>query len=573
MKDKYLRKHDPIVRKIFLSMLAPTILMNLTTAIGSMADAVIIGHYLDDASLSVVTFATPIYMLINTLAALFSVGGCIAMSIDSGKGDKEGANKAFSISTEFLLFTGILLILAGIFLMDPITRWLGAGKDVFDEVREYSRIILLSSPIFLLNIGFAFFVRNDGRPSHSMAGMFSSIVVDIILNVVFVGFMDMGVAGAAYSTVLGQLISTIVIATHFFTKKNTLRFKFAFDSTVLRIIKNGASAALHFVYQFISVLIINNILASLASTSGVVIYTVVFNLATVALSVFEGISQTIQPMVSTYYGEKSYKHIKETMRLAFIAVFVICGIVTVALELFPKVVPIAFGIDDASLINDAATAVRIFSASMIIMTLNVVMGYYLQATEQNFMATVMVSLRSFVLFLTATIILGKIFGLNGIWAAYAVSEVLSFGILFIMLLSKQAKLSKKGTRVDILLLQNDITESHKSIVFKGNSERFDEYKNAVSEFFSKEKSLGPAICKNAVTFLSALKENLPAGNKEGYITTEIIAKDGTVIIRDNLKHSNIKENIDSILEKSVGAEYSPVLGWNRLCLKDGDING
>ena len=71
MNDKYLYKHNPIVKRIFLSMLAPTILMNLTTAIGSVADTIIIGQYLDDLSLSVVTFATPIFMLINTFAALF----------------------------------------------------------------------------------------------------------------------------------------------------------------------------------------------------------------------------------------------------------------------------------------------------------------------------------------------------------------------------------------------------------------------------------------------------------------------------------------------------------------------
>lgn len=187
MGNAYCCRRNPIVKSIYMAMLGPTILMNLTTAIGSMADTVIIGHYLDDVSLSVVTFATPIYMIINMFAALFAVGGCIAMSIDSGKGAKETANKAFSVSMELLVITGLLLVLCGIFFIDPITRWLGAGDDVFELVRMYSRIVLIGGPVFVLNIGFAFFVRNDGRPTLSMAGMFLSIIVDIILNVVFVG--------------------------------------------------------------------------------------------------------------------------------------------------------------------------------------------------------------------------------------------------------------------------------------------------------------------------------------------------------------------------------------------------
>ena len=131
MEQTYRYKHNPIVRSILLAMLAPTILMNLTTAIGSMADTVIIGHYLDDLSMSVVTFATPIYMVINMFAALFAVGGCIAMSIDSGKGEKQTANRAFSLSMELLVIVSAVLLLAGVFFSGTITRWLGAGPEVF----------------------------------------------------------------------------------------------------------------------------------------------------------------------------------------------------------------------------------------------------------------------------------------------------------------------------------------------------------------------------------------------------------------------------------------------------------
>ena len=122
MNRQYYYKNNPIVKSIFLKMLTPTILMNLTTALASFADTVIIGHFLDDLSLSVVTFATPLYMIINTFAALFAVGGSIAMSIDSGKGSRDNANRAFSVSVELLLFTGIILLLSGIFLGKMCSR-------------------------------------------------------------------------------------------------------------------------------------------------------------------------------------------------------------------------------------------------------------------------------------------------------------------------------------------------------------------------------------------------------------------------------------------------------------------
>ena len=163
--------------------------------------------------------------------------------------------------------------------------------------------------------------------------------------------------------------------------------------------------------------------------------------------------------------------------------------------------------------------------------------------------------------------------MNGIWSAYTVSEVLSFGILLVILRKKQVKLNRKNANVDILLLQKDVTESHKCLVFKGSQELFNEYKNAVFAALSEEKELSPAICSDTVSYLSALKNNFPSGNKAGYITTELNTKAGTVIIRDRFSHTDIQENLDSIITNTTGSEYGPVLGWNRICLKDGNING
>ena len=87
-----------LIDRIFFAMLVPTILMNLTTALASFADTVIVGNFLDELALSSVTFATPVYMLINTFAALFAVGGSTAMGIDAGRGEKAAANRVYSLS-------------------------------------------------------------------------------------------------------------------------------------------------------------------------------------------------------------------------------------------------------------------------------------------------------------------------------------------------------------------------------------------------------------------------------------------------------------------------------------------
>lgn len=566
MENRYCFKHNPIVRKIFFAMLLPTILMNLTTAIGSMADAVIIGQYLDDLSLSVVTFATPIYMVINTLAALFAVGGCIAMSIEAGKGDKKEANRAFSLSMEFLVLTGILLFMAGLFFSNIITKWLGAGEDIFEQVRVYSQIILLGGPIFVLNIAIAFFVRNDGRPNLAMAGMFTSIFVDIILNVVFVGVMKMGVAGAAYSTVIGQLVSMIVISSHFFTSKNTLRFGFTFGKSVFRMIKNGVSSALTFVYQFLTVLILNHFVVALAGTNGVVVYTVVFNLYTVSLALFEGLSQTIQPMVSVYFGEKSNRKIKNSLRLAFIATIIICGSVTILLELVPQIIPQIFGINDTAIMEQSVQAVRIYAISMIIMTVNVIIGYYLQSAEYNLIAAVLVSLRGCILFLASVVVLGKLFGMNGVWGAYTVAEVLSFVVYIVMNQAKRCKLRKSGTETDWFLL--DKATENATFCYTCNCQKNDlkEFNKEIPILVENNPHISKAAFLDAKEYLLQL-ENCVSGKKVEYVEVEINGTDKRIIIRDNLNHSALQESICDYIQNGSASEYGPVLGWNRICLK------
>ena len=562
MVNSFCYKRSPLVIKTFLSILVPTIFMNLTTAIGSMADTVIIGQYLDDLSLSVVTYATPIYMIINTIAALFAIGGCIAVSVDTGKGDKISANRAFSISFECLIALSLIMFFAGVFFTDSITVMLGAGNElVFDKVESYVQIILVGAPIFILNISSAFFVRNDGRPTLSMIGMLLSIGVDILFNLVFVGMMNMGVEGAAYSTVLGQGVGLVVIGSHFFSKKNTLSFRFAFDSSVCRIIKNGIGSAISFVYQFVTIIIMNHYVVQLSGPEGIVIYTVVFNLCTVSLAVFEGLSQTIQPMVSLYYGEKSNKKIKDSVKLAVFSAIVICGSVMVILEVFPSIVPHLFGITENALAERATLAVRIYTTSMFIMTLNVIIGNYLQSIELGPITTVLVSLRCCVLLLASTFILGGIFGLNGIWAAYTVAEILAFIVFIVINIIKRKKLSVNNINSDIFFLDKKIEQSTASLVYKCNTDDFESFYNEVRTF---AETYDEKMLTAVFDYLSKLKD-VARETSGRYIEVEFNGCDEKIIVSDNLSHDKLKDDFAKLNGESI--EYGPVIGLNRICIK------
>jgi len=453
----------------------------------------------------------------------------------------------------------------GVFFSRQITFLLGAGNElVFDKVKTYVQIILLGAPIFILNIAGAFFVRNDGRPTLSMVGMISGMGIDIILNLVFVGFMSMGVAGAAISTVIGQGVGLIIVGSHFLSKKNTLKFRFAFDSSVCRIIKNGFGSALSFVYQFVTIIVMNHYVVQISGPEGIVIYTVVFNLCTVSLAVFEGLSQTTQPMISLYFGEKSNKKIKDSVKLSVLSAVIICGSVMAILEAFPAIVPHMFGISESGLIQQSALAVRIYTTSMFIMTLNVIIGNYLQSIEFGQITSVLVSLRCCVLLLVCVFILGRIFGLGGIWAAYTVAEILTFIVFMVINIIKREKLSKNNVSADIFFLDKRVEESCKSLVYKCNTNEYESFCNEIKTIADKIAIYNEKMLITALEYLTKL-EDVIVDKKGKYIEVEFNAYDKKIIISDNLSHDKLKADFAKITDEDI--EYGPVLGLNRISIK------
>jgi len=198
--------------------------------------------------------------------------------------------------------------------------------------------------------------------------------------------------------------------------------------------------------------------------------------------------------------------------------------------------------------------VRIYALSMVITTVNVVIGYYLQSIEQSFTAAILISLRSFVIFLSAALVLGKIFGINGIWAAYIVAETITLGICMIIFRQKRAAMAQAGIRANRFLLDAEIEANIRCFTFDCSRDDFAVFCKQIGESLSADE------------YLSWLEGcmNIKQGR---FVEVEIHDSEASALIRDNLKHGNLPQ---AVLEKAAGTgktEYGPVLGWNRLCIE------
>jgi putative MATE family efflux protein len=542
---------NTFVKKTFYAMLIPTILMNLVTCISTATDTIIVGNFIGEDALAAVTFSLPIFMIINTIASLIAVGGSTALGNALGRGDKDRADEIFSSAMILSIFISVLFAFLGALFIDPIVALLGAEGAIADLTREYTIIILAMTPVFLLNLCLAFFIRTDGRPTLAMAAMLTSIAVDVVLGLLFVVIFKWGMVGAAWATVLSQAVSALIMLTHFFSKKNTLRLVMKrVVSKFGLIFKSGTGTSLQFVYQFIVILVFNHLIMRTAGSDGIVVFTVVINVLTIAMSIFEGLSQTVQPMFSVYYGENNHSAMKATMKYAMMMTFLLGGAVTLLLVFFPHVLVRMFGVVEPGLATSSVLAIQLFSASIIIMTVNVIMSYYYQSTERAGFASVIVAAHNLVFLLAGALLLGSLFGINGIWGAYLFAQVLTIALWFVYAILKGRR-DKSG----ILLLPSE------------------------GKVYSRFTSGGEDIADEVIAFLTENGVGVETHNhtisvinehaKGGSIRAEVriaVGEEVSLIIRDD--GALLDESLfEPFKQTAKSLEYGAVLGLNRMLAK------
>ena len=573
-------KKDLLVKKMYYSMLQPTLITNLVISVAAFSDAMILGNFLGEAALSALAFVMPVFMLMNIFTIMIAGGGAVAVSIENGKGNKEMADKHFSMMLIMAVTVGVVFSTLCLVFLDSLIYLLGARGGMISLVKEYLTIFVSIVTLFILSGCLQLAVRNAGRPQLSMVATLTFIVMNIVLGIGFVGFTNMGIAGAAWSLMLSQLASISVVASHFFTKENHMRFTFRINlGSFLAIIKNGGGTSTTYIYKFFTILVFNNIIMGVAGVDGIVVYSVIASIASIALAIFEGLSQTMQPLVSTYVGEKNNCGIQETMKLSAKSAVVLCSGVLVLLQLFPSVITKIFGITDSAIIASATEGIRIYSLCIIFTCFNAMMGYYYQFIQRQKITILLIAVRELVVLVPCVVVLSSWWGLQGIWMGFVLTEVLAMAAWLTM-----AKVTSKQSPVvlsSILLLAKEIDE--KALVLSILAQEAEVFK-AIKEAdaFLQSHEVDDQRRNRVILSIEEIGMNIVTHNQE--IKNKIIeiqislGDEIRLLIRDNCKSFDPTQwagqqdgqatNLGLLLVKNSTStfEYLPTIGCNRVML-------
>lgn len=417
------------LRGVFARYVSLNMLGMLGLSCYILADTFFVARALGETGLAALNLAIPVYGLINGSGLMIGTGGAIRFSVSRGW---ECYQQALWLA---VLLSGIFLCLGGV-AAPGLARALGAGENTQEMVCTYIRVLLCFSPAFLINNVWIAFIRNDGAPGLAMAGMLTGSMSNIVLDYLFMFPLGMGIFGAALATGMAPLISMGVLSRHFQKGKNTFHLVRRPPSPAkwLDIVRLGLPALVGELSSGVTIAVFNLLILPLAGEQGVAAYGVVANLALVALALFNGISQGMQPLVSRFYGHGHPERGTRVLGWGCLTALVLGASLCLGVQMWAEPVAALFSRGkDAGMIALAAQGMRIYFIAFLPAGINVLVSGYLSAVERAGTGFAVSILRGIAVMIPMALLLSRWLGMNGIWAAVPVTEFLVLAAAAILL--------------------------------------------------------------------------------------------------------------------------------------------
>jgi len=438
------------VLKNFLKYVSLNVIGMIGLSCYILADTFFVSKALGSNGLAALNFSIPIYCIINGAGLMIGIGGATKYSILKSQNEDEKANSIFSNTVIIGMVVGIILLIVGLFLSTPIAKILGADGTTLSLASIYLSTILCFSPCFILNNIMIAFIRNDGNPRLSMAGMLTGSFSNIVLDYIFIFPLSMGMFGAAFATGLAPIISLCILSSHFIRQKNN--FKFIKCKVNIKNIKNilglGLSAFITEISSGFVLILFNLVILDLTGIIGVAAYGIVANVALVVISIFTGIAQGIQPLLSEGFGKNDSILMKGVLKYAITLSLGLATVIYILTFLLSDNIIAAFNSENnAGLIHIATSGLRLYFTGFFFAGFNIIIAAFLSATSKMKSAFVVSIMRGCIAIIPNLFILTAFWGMNGVWLSFTFAEIITT-IISIMFLTKLK--SKEQENVEII---------------------------------------------------------------------------------------------------------------------------
>ena len=432
------------IGNLFLKYVSANVLGMIGYSCYILADTFFIARGIGADALAALNLVLPAYSLMNGTGLMIGMGAASRYTISSTKPEGTLHRTIFTQALYLAAFAAVIFSSGGIFLPDRIAAVLGANADTIGYATDYIRILLIFSPLFLGNNLLLSFVRNDGAPRLSMTGMIVGSLTNIVLDYVFIYPLGMGMTGAALATATAPVISMLIMSVHFIKKRNHFRPVLTRLSLVRwgDICTLGVSSLVTELSSGVVIIVFNYLILGLNGNTGVAAYGILANIALVLVSIYTGIGQGVQPIVSRYAGKDGEEQRRSLRRYALITSLSFALLSYLLIAVFAVPLAELFNREHDPILTDiASNGMRIYFVSLFFSGINIVAAAFLSSADCPKQAFAVSILRGFVLIIPVAWILSVLFGLTGIWMAVPVTEAIVCALALIFLFRKDGALS------------------------------------------------------------------------------------------------------------------------------------
>jgi len=429
---------EPIGR-LLLNFSIPAIIGMLVNAIYNIVDRIYIGQGVDALGIAGVGLVMPVMMIIQSVSMLVGIGANSLFSIRLGQGRSDEVEKIMGNAfTLLFLLPGICIVVCFVF-MDPILRGImKAQGEIYKYAESYLRVILYGAIFAAMSPGLTHFIRSDGHPKTSMLVQIVGALTNIILDPIFIFMFKMGVAGAAWATIISQFVSFIFVMGYFSSRWTRLRFRVKnmklnaeITGTILAI--GFAPFIMQFAFSLVGVLQ-NAVILKYGGDEAFTAMTITFSMFIVIIMPLMGIGQGAQPIIGYNYGAKKYDRVKRCYKLALLSCTAILFAGFLLAQLAPGFCFSLFSKDTGSLRDLGILTIRIITSLAPIIGLQMMSGQLFQAIGKPVQAAVLSLSRQILFFIPMVLFLPVLFekiGLRPIFGVYCTFPLADFCSAFI----------------------------------------------------------------------------------------------------------------------------------------------
>ena len=422
------------IRSLLLKYAMPGIIAMTAMSLYNMVDSIFIGHGVGALALSGLTVAKPFMDICAAFGTLVGVGASSLVAIKLGEKDYRSANDILANVIILNVLLGAIIMVVGLFWLDPILYAFGASEATIVYAREYMEIILLGNILTHIYYGLNSMLRSVGHPRISMYATILAVSLNVILDPIFIFVLDMGVRGAALATILSQLVSVIVELIIFLNPKEVIHFhrgiwRLRRDITMRALGIGTAPFLMHMAACFV-VIVLNNQLLRYGGDMEIATFGMTNRFIFFFVMIVMGIQQGMQPIVGYNYGAQLYQRMLRAFKLAVYCATCVMTSLFLLGEIWPEGFIRLFTHDEA-LIAQSITPARIMLAVMFAIGFPMITGNFYTSIGMAPKA-IFLSLTRQVLFLIPLIIglplLFESLGIApiwGVWWSWPISDSLS----------------------------------------------------------------------------------------------------------------------------------------------------